>query len=104
MNVLNIKLKARGSVKLAAALAAASSRARSGAARVVELVGAEARLALLAVDHRVGEVHHVARRFPVPRVLDDRRVEADHVVAQRAPCACHQAFLTLRLSSTPSGP
>ena len=58
------------------------------ALRVLELVGAEAQLAGLAVDHRVGEPGQVPRRLPDPRVLDDRRVDRDDVVAllqHRAP-------------------
>ena len=43
----------------------------------VEMIGAVAGLALAAVDHRVVEPPDVSRRFPRPRVLDDRRVEAD---------------------------
>mmetsp|Transcript_3350 Transcript_3350/g.10452 ORF Transcript_3350/g.10452 Transcript_3350/m.10452 type:complete len:380 (-) Transcript_3350:66-1205(-) len=46
-----------------------------------ELVGAEALLGLLAVDHRVGETGDVPRRLPDPRRRDDRRVEPDDVVA-----------------------
>ena len=55
---------------------------------VLELVGAEAQLAGAAVDQRVGEAGEVTARLPGPRVLDDRRVERDHVVAllqHRAP-------------------
>ena len=48
---------------------------------VLELVGAKAQLAGLAVDHRVGEAGEVARGLPDPRVLDDRRVDRDDVVA-----------------------
>ena len=48
---------------------------------VLELVGAEAQLAGAAVDQRVGEAGQVPRRLPDPRVLEDRRVERDDVVA-----------------------
>src|SRR5207245_4950140 len=46
-----------------------------------DLVGAEALLAALAVDQRVREAGHVARGLPHARVHDDRRVEADDVIA-----------------------
>jgi hypothetical protein len=58
------------------------------AGRLVELVGAEAQLAGLAVDQRVGEPLEMARGLPDARVLDDRRVQGDDVVAllqHRAP-------------------
>jgi hypothetical protein len=55
--------------------------ARRTRAGVVELVGAHALLAGLAVDQRIAEVLDVARRLPGPRVRDDRRVEAFDVVA-----------------------
>jgi hypothetical protein len=45
------------------------------------VVGAEPLAARLAVDQRIGEAGEVARRLPGARVLDDRRVERDHVVA-----------------------
>ena len=51
------------------------------ARQVAEMVGAEALAARLAVDERVGEAREVARRLPRARVLDDRRVERDDVVA-----------------------
>ena len=51
------------------------------ALRVLEVVGAEALLAELAVDERVGEAADVAGRLPDLRVEDDRRVERDDVVA-----------------------
>ena len=51
------------------------------AGRLLEVVGAETELARLAVDERVGESAHVAGRLPDTRVEDDRRVEADDVVA-----------------------
>ena len=47
----------------------------------VEVVGAEALLARAAVDERVGEAGEVAGGLPRARVLDDRRVERDDVVA-----------------------
>ena len=50
------------------------------ALRVLELVGAEAKLAGAAVDERVGECVDVAGRDPDLRVEDDRRVERDHVL------------------------
>ena len=54
----------------------------------VEVVGAEALLARAAVDERVGEAGEVAAGLPHARVLEDRRVERDDVVAlleHRAP-------------------
>src|SRR5205814_437838 len=47
----------------------------------VQLVGARASLALLAVDQRVGEGRQVAGCLPDPRRHDDRGVDPDHVVA-----------------------
>ena len=49
------------------------------AARVLELVRAEAALALLAVHHGVTESPHVPRGLPGLGVLDDGRVQADHI-------------------------
>ena len=51
------------------------------ALRLLEMVGAEALLAELAVDERVGESADVAGCLPDLRVEDDRRVERDDVVA-----------------------
>jgi hypothetical protein len=51
------------------------------ALELVEVVGAEALAAGLAVDERVGEARQVAGGLPRARVLDDRRVERDDVVA-----------------------
>ena len=48
---------------------------------LLEVVGAEAQLAGPAVDQRVGEAGQVTAGLPRPRVLDDRRVERDDVVA-----------------------
>src|SRR3954452_21459999 len=45
------------------------------------MVGAEALLAGLAVHERVGEAGEVPARLPRARVLDDRRVQSDDVVA-----------------------
>ena len=50
-----------------------------------EVVGAEALVAGLALDQRVGERVDVAGRLPHLPGQDDRRVEADDVVAARAP-------------------
>src|SRR5581483_4555799 len=47
-----------------------------------EVVGAEARLALLAVYERVAEAGDVARRLPHARVHQDRAVEPDDVAAR----------------------
>ena len=58
------------------------------AGRVLEVVGAEALAAGPAVDHRVAEAAEVAGGLPDLRVLEDRRVEGDDVVAlgqHRAP-------------------
>ena len=74
--VLNMRLNWRASVKVSVLAAA-----RAGV-RVVELVEPEPLLALLAVDERVGEVRQVAGRLPHRRRAEDRRVEADDVVAQ----------------------
>src|SRR6185369_1549653 len=52
------------------------------ARRLVQLVRAEPPLALLAVDHRIREPADVTRRLPHLRVLDDRGVETDDVVAR----------------------
>ena len=63
----------------------AAVRAR---ARLGQLVGAEALLAVAAVDERVGEGGDVAARLPHLRGHEDGGVEADDVVAQlhhRAP-------------------
>src|SRR5207249_6725882 len=51
-------------------------------ARAGDLVGAEALVALLALDPRVGEVLNMTGRHPGLRVHDDAGVDADHVVAQ----------------------
>ena len=67
--------------ELAVGALAGALRGLAAALRVLELVGAEAQLAGLAVDQRVGEPGQVARRLPDPRVLDDRRVDRDDVVA-----------------------
>ena len=80
--VSNIRLNSRASVRSHVAVPRpAASRASGRAARVLELVGAEALLAGAAVDERVGEPREVAARLPHPRVLEDRRVERDDVVA-----------------------
>ena len=50
-----------------------------GTRRVLESVGPEPALALLAVDHRIAETADVTRHFPDPRVLDNGGVEADDV-------------------------
>src|SRR5215213_390681 len=58
------------------------------ALELVEVIGAEALLAGAAVDERIGEAGEVAGGLPHPRVLDDRAVERDDVVAvlqHRAP-------------------
>ena len=46
-----------------------------------QLVRAVAHLRLLTVDERVGEIFDVARGLPGRRVMDDRGVEADNIVA-----------------------
>ena len=54
----------------------------------VEVVGAEALLHAAAVDHRIGETGEVAGGLPHARVLQDRGVQGDDVVAllqHRAP-------------------
>ena len=58
------------------------------AMQLPEVVGAEALLAGAAVDQRVGEAGQVAGGLPHARVLQDRRVDRDDVVAfgqHRAP-------------------
>jgi hypothetical protein len=69
--------------QLAFALRIGTDRRRDAGVLVlgIDLVDAIALLALLAVDHRVGEVGDVARRAPDHRVHQDRRVEADDVLA-----------------------
>ena len=63
-------------------LAAADVRVLAAPSRAsCEVVGAEAPLAGPALDERVAEPGQVARRLPGARVLDDRRVERDDVVA-----------------------
>ena len=51
------------------------------AGRDVEMVGAEPQLARAAVDQRIGEPGQMAAGHPRLGVLDDRRVQRDHVVA-----------------------
>ena len=53
------------------------------AVQLVEVIGAEALAAVLAVNHRVAEAADVTARLPDARVLEDRRVESDHVIALR---------------------
>ena len=80
--VLNIRLNC---ARLGERVLRAAVRAR---ARVGQLVGAEALLAVAAVDERVGERGEVAARLPHLRRHEDGGVEADDVVAQlhhRAP-------------------
>ena len=71
--------------ELAAALRAAQLGARVAAFgfdRLAQVILAPALLALAeALDQRVGEAFEVARGLPDPRVLEDRRVEGDDVVA-----------------------
>ena len=55
--------------------------AARGAALALDVVGAEALLAALAVDERVGEAGEVPGGLPDPRMHDDRRIDPDHVVA-----------------------
>src|SRR5690606_15159107 len=52
------------------------------AALLLEMVLAEARLADLAVDQQVGEAGKMSGGLPHSRVLDDRRVETDDVLAR----------------------
>ncbi len=69
-----------------------------GQLRILELVGAEARLARLAVDQRIGEAGDVAARLPDARVHQDRRVEPLDVVARadhRVPPAVLEVLLQL---------
>ena len=63
-------------------------RRLAAAGELLEVVGAEALLAGAAVDERIGEVREVTRGLPGARVLQDRRVQRDDVVAlleHRAP-------------------
>ena len=58
------------------------------ARELLQVVGAEALAARLAVHQRIGEARQVARRLPHLRVLQDRRVDRHDVVAllqHRAP-------------------
>ena len=57
-------------------LVALGGRAVVGPRQRVDLVGAEAPLALAAVHHGIGEVVHVAARLPHRGVHEDGRVEA----------------------------
>src|SRR6185369_11877859 len=49
--------------------------------RVLELVGAEASFASLAVDERIHEASDVTTRLPYTRMHEDRRVDSLDVVA-----------------------
>ena len=51
------------------------------AAHVLDLIGAETALARFAIDHRIAECVHMARRLPDRRVHDDAGIEADDVLA-----------------------
>ena len=65
-------------------------------ARLLDVIGAKAQPACLAVDKRVGEAREVTGRLPGTRVLDDRRVEGDDVVAlldHRLPPGIHHVVL-----------
>ncbi len=81
MNVSNIRLKSRASVRSQSAVSPGSLRRTASALAGLEVVGPEAELAGAAVDQRVGEAADVTRCDPDLRVQDDRRVEGDHVVA-----------------------
>ncbi len=82
----------------------------------LDLVVPVALLRLAAIHHVVVEQVVVARALPDLGVHDDRAVEAGHLVGrggagQGTPARCgpvtmsrHQASLTFRFSSTPSGP
>src|SRR5207244_7464369 len=48
---------------------------------IVHLIGAEAPLALPAIDHGIGEVVQMAAGLPYGGVHEDGRVDADHVRA-----------------------
>ena len=48
---------------------------------IAQLVGAEAGLAGLAIDQRIGEARDVARRLPDLGMHEDRRIESFDVVA-----------------------
>src|SRR6187549_632483 len=66
--------------------------------RVTDLVGAETRLARLAVHERIGEPGDVTARFPHLRVHEDCRVEPLDVVPgpdHRIPPAIFQVLLQL---------
>ena len=89
--VSNIRLNSRASVRSQSwwspgSFDGAWPQRTSGCSAVpsrslLEVVGAEAALAGPALDERVAEPGQVARRLPGARVLDDRRVEGDDVVA-----------------------
>ena len=78
--VWNIMLNERGAVRLASGLAGLLGRLLAARA-LVEVVGAEAQLAGLAVDQRVGETGDVAGGLPDLGVEDDRGVEQHDVLA-----------------------
>ena len=75
----NIRLNWRGSVSVPALAAVRAGDLRG---RSLQVVRAEAELAVAAVDHRVAEAGDVAGGLPDARVHDDRRVDALDVVAQ----------------------
>jgi hypothetical protein len=67
------------------------------------VVGAEAALAVRAVDERIRERRDVATRLPHTRMHEDRGVEPLDVVP-RAHHRVPPTSFTFFLSSTPSGP
>ena len=84
--------------RLRAALVGQRDRGLGALGQLGRLVGPEALAADLAVDQRVREVGEVSARLPDLRVHDDRRVDADHVLAavdHEAPPLVHQVALEL---------
>ena len=82
------------------------ARAAARAMRLLHLgqrVGAEAVLAVPAVDERIGEAGDVAGGLPDSRVHEDGGVETLDVVAPR-PSTPTSSRLIARFISTPSGP
>ena len=98
MCVLNIRLNWRGSVSWHSLCSPGFLLGFLRALGVLQLVGAEAALARLAVDERVDEAADVAARLPHPRMHEDRGIEALDVVARahhRVPPALLQVALEL---------
>src|SRR6185437_11318914 len=73
------------------------------ALRILELVGAKAALARLAIDEGIDEPSDVATRFPDARVHENRRLDPLDVVA-RAHHRLPPALLQVALQLNPERP